>query len=159
MANTLVPHVCGESARCAHSGATSRWRSRWSWLRCNTIRTAFYGTRGLAPGPGRRGTGCTTPGAPLPQGGRPARLPEVAGWQDRVEQHVMEDLGSLCPFVQILDLSCASRIVQEIPRSSSCNKVVDMPVEVHRQEPMVSSNRSRENDYDSVTTNPSRSQC
>ena len=44
-------------------------------------------------------------------------------------------------------------------RSSSFNKVVDMPVEVQRQEPMVSSNRSRENDYDSVTTNPSRSQC
>ena len=44
-------------------------------------------------------------------------------------------------------------------RSSSCNKVVDMPVEVQRQEPMVSSNRSRENDYDSVTTNSSRMQC
>ena len=43
--------------------------------------------------------------------------------------------------------------------SSSCNKVVDMPMEVQRQEPMVSGNRSRENDYDSVTTNPSRSQC
>ena len=44
-------------------------------------------------------------------------------------------------------------------RSSSCNKVVDMSVEVQRQEPMVSSNRSRENDYDSETTNTSRSQC
>ena len=49
-----VPHVCGESASCAHSGATSRWQSRWSWLRCNTIRTAFYGTRGQPPGPGER---------------------------------------------------------------------------------------------------------
>ena len=39
-------------------------------------------------------------------------------------------------------------------RSSSCNKVVDMPVEVQRQEPMVLSNRSLENDYDSVTTYP-----
>ena len=44
-------------------------------------------------------------------------------------------------------------------RSSSCYKVVDMPVEVQRQEPMVSSNRSRENDCDSVTTNSSTSQC
>ena len=34
-----------------------------------------------------------------------------------------------------------------------------MPVEVQRQEPMVSGNRSRENDYDSVTTNSPRSQC
>ena len=44
-------------------------------------------------------------------------------------------------------------------RSNSCNKVVDKPVEVQRQEPMVSRNRSRENDSDSVTTNSSRSQC
>ena len=34
-----------------------------------------------------------------------------------------------------------------------------MPVEVQRREPIVSSNRSRENDDDSVTTNSSRSQC
>ena len=53
-ANTLVPHVCGESAGCAHSGAGSRWRSRWSWIRCNITRTAFYGTRGQPPGPGVR---------------------------------------------------------------------------------------------------------
>ena len=39
-----------------------------------------------------------------PQGGRPAPLPEVAGWQGRLEQHVLEDLGSICPSVQILDL-------------------------------------------------------
>ena len=51
------------------------------------------------------------------------------------------------------------RSCKRFHRSSSCNKVVDMPVEVQRQEPMVSSNRSRENDYDSVTTNPARSQC
>ena len=40
----------------------------------------------------------------------------------------------------------------------SCKRV-DMPVEVQRQEPTVSSNRGRENDYDSVTTNLTRSQC
>ena len=40
MANTLVPLVGGESASCAHSGATSSWKSRWSWLRCKTTRTA-----------------------------------------------------------------------------------------------------------------------
>ena len=51
------------------------------------------------------------------------------------------------------------RSCKRFHRSSSCIKVVDMPVEVQRQEPMVSSNRSRENDYDSVTTNPTRSQC
>ena len=39
-----------------------------------------------------------------PQRGRPAPLPEVAGWQGRLERHVMEDLGSICPYVQILDL-------------------------------------------------------
>ena len=51
------------------------------------------------------------------------------------------------------------RSCKRFHRSSSCNKVVDMPVEVQRQKPMVSSNRSRENDYDSVTTSPIRSQC
>ena len=41
------------------------------------------------------------------------------------------------------------RSCKRFHRSSSCNKVVDMPVEVQRQEPMVSSNRSRENYFDS----------
>ena len=40
-----------------------------------------------------------------------------------------------------------SQIVQQIPQ------VQFVPVEVQRQEPMVSSNRGRENDCDSVTTN------
>ena len=52
-----------------------------------------------------------------------------------------------------------ARWCKRLHRSNSCNKVVDMPVEVQRQEPMVSSNRSREKNYDSVTANPSRSQC
>ena len=51
------------------------------------------------------------------------------------------------------------RSCKRFHRFSSCNKVVDMPVEVQRQEPMVSSNRSRENDCGSVTANPTRSQC
>ena len=48
------------------------------------------------------------------------------------------------------------RSCKRFHRSSSCNKVVDMPVEVQRQEP---SNRGRENDCESVTTSPTRSQC
>ena len=51
------------------------------------------------------------------------------------------------------------RSCKRFHRSSSCNKVVNIPVEMQRQEPAVSSNRSHENDYDSVTTNPTRSQC
>ena len=39
-----------------------------------------------------------------PGGGLPAPLSEVAGRQDKVVRHVMEDLGSVCPVVQILDL-------------------------------------------------------
>ena len=39
-----------------------------------------------------------------PGGGLPAPLSEVAGRQGKVVRHVMEDLGSVCPFVQILDL-------------------------------------------------------
>ena len=41
------------------------------------------------------------------------------------------------------------RSCKRFHRSSSCIKVVDMPVEVQRQEPMVSSNRNLE----------TRSQC
>ena len=39
-----------------------------------------------------------------PGGGLPAPLSEVAGRQGKVVRHVVEDLGSVCPFVQILDL-------------------------------------------------------
>ena len=50
------------------------------------------------------------------------------------------------------------RSCKRFRRSSSCNNVVDMPVKVQRQEPTVSNNRGRENDYDSVTTSLTRSQ-
>ena len=39
-----------------------------------------------------------------PGGGLPAPLSEVAGRQEKVVRHVMKDLGSVCPVVQILDL-------------------------------------------------------
>ena len=39
-----------------------------------------------------------------PGGGLQAPLSDVAGRQDMVVRHVMDDLGSICPFVQILDL-------------------------------------------------------
>ena len=39
-----------------------------------------------------------------PGGSLPAPLSEVAGRQDKVVRHVLEDLGSVCPVVQILDL-------------------------------------------------------
>ena len=42
--------------------------------------------------------------APLPPGGRPAPLPEVAGWQTRVQRHAVEHLADLAPLVQILDV-------------------------------------------------------
>ena len=34
-----------------------------------------------------------------PGGGLPAPLSEVAGRQEKVERHFVEDLGSVCPFV------------------------------------------------------------
>ena len=39
-----------------------------------------------------------------PGGGLPAPLSEVAGRQEKVERHVVDDLGELAPLVQILDL-------------------------------------------------------
>ena len=49
-----------------------------------------------------------------PGGGRPAPLPEVAGWQERLEQHAVEDLGSICPYVQILDLPVLQLVEQPV---------------------------------------------
>ena len=43
-------------------------------------------------------------GGVLAAGGLPAPLSEVAGRQEKVVRHVLEDLGSVCPVVQILDL-------------------------------------------------------
>ena len=45
-------------------------------------------------------TGCDSKGECC---GERAPLSEVAGWQVRVERHFMEDMGNVCPFVQILD--------------------------------------------------------
>ena len=64
------------------------------------------------------------PGAPLSQGGRPAPLPEVAGWQVRLERHVMEDLGSVCAFVQILDLP----VPQAVDYVADALRVLDLPI-------------------------------
>ena len=47
------------------------------------------------------------PEAPLLQGGRPAPLPEVAGWKTRVQRHSVEHLTDLAPLVQILDVPVA----------------------------------------------------
>ena len=45
-----------------------------------------------------------------PCGGLPAPLSAVAGRQDKVVRHVLEDLGSVCPVVQILDLPVPHRM-------------------------------------------------
>ena len=45
-----------------------------------------------------------------PGGGLPAPLSDVAGRQDMVVRHVLEDLGSVCPVVQILDLPVPYRM-------------------------------------------------
>ena len=47
-------------------------------------------------------------------GGRPAPLPEVADWQERLEQRAVEDLGSICPYVQILDLPVLQMVEQSV---------------------------------------------
>ena len=47
-----------------------------------------------------------------PGGGLPAPLSEVAGRQEKVVRHVVEDLGSVCPVVQILDLPVPHRMDQ-----------------------------------------------
>ena len=59
-----------------------------------------------------------------PSGGRPAPLPEVAGRQVCLERHVMEDLGSVCPFVQILDLP----VPQTVDYVADALRMLDRPM-------------------------------
>ena len=73
-------------------------------------------------GEGRgRGTRSTAPprsgSASLP-GGRPAPLPEVAGWQTRVLRHVVEHLSELAPLVQIIDAP-VPQMVDQLPTLSN----------------------------------------
>ena len=100
------------------SAARRRRERRLRSMFWPSFRTILQGNRGW-PGPGCGGTSRTTrrrsgkPPTPQPElfsleeepgRGLPAPLSEVAGRQDKVVRHVMEDLGSVCPFVQILDL-------------------------------------------------------
>ena len=50
-----------------------------------------------------RSTRRSTVSAEEPGGGRPAPLSEVAGWQEKVERHFVEQLAEFAPMVQILD--------------------------------------------------------
>ena len=59
-----------------------------------------------------------------PGGGRPAHLSEVAGWQGRLERHNMEDLGSVCPFVQIRDLP----VPQTVDYVEDAFRILDRPM-------------------------------
>ena len=59
-----------------------------------------------------------------PGGGLPAPLSEVAGRQDMVVRHVMEDLGSVCPFVQILDLP----VPQLVENVTDTLRILDLPI-------------------------------
>ena len=59
-----------------------------------------------------------------PLGGQPAPLPEVAGWQGRLVRHVMDDLGSVCPFVQILDLP----VPQMVENVKDTLRILDFPI-------------------------------
>ena len=73
-----------------------------------------------------QGAGALQPGRRVWRG-RPAPLSEVAGWQDivvRVVRHVMEDLGSVNPFVQILDLP----VPQMVGDVADTLRILDRPI-------------------------------
>ena len=59
-----------------------------------------------------------------PGGGRPAPLPEVACWHVCLERHVMEDLGTVCPFVQILHLP----VPQMVDYVADALRILDLPM-------------------------------
>ena len=57
-------------------------------------------------------------------GGLPAPLSEVAGRQGRLVRHIVEDLGSVCPFVQILDLP----VPQMVGDVTDTLRILDFPI-------------------------------
>ena len=59
-----------------------------------------------------------------PGGGLPAPLSEVAGRQDKVVRHVVEDLGELAPLVQILDLP----VPQTVDHVADAIRILDFPI-------------------------------
>ena len=83
-----------------------------------TVATHFTSSTMVARGPGALQL------EEEPGGGRPAPVPEVAGRQERVERHVMEDLGSVCPFVQILDLP----VPQTVDYVADALRILDRPM-------------------------------
>ena len=64
------------------------------------------------------------PEAPHTPAGALQPLSEVAGRQGKVVRHVMEDLGSVCPFVQILDLP----VPQMVGDVADTLRILDFPI-------------------------------
>ena len=97
--------AAGESDASARTCVTSGWRSQWP---LPSPRTIAHSAR-RRQGPGREARDALhgqVPEAPLPQGGRPAPLSEVAGWQSRVLRHVVGHLSVLAldvPVPQMVD--------------------------------------------------------
>ena len=58
-----------------------------------------------------------------PGGGRPAPLPEVAGWQERLQRHTVEHVDVL-PYVQILD----APVPQLVDSTMDFFRCLDLPV-------------------------------
>ena len=81
--------------------------------------THFSSGSGVARGPVLFQSSEEEPGVCLP-----APLSEVAGWQVRVERHVLEDLGTVCPFVQILDLP----VPQTVDNVADALRILDRPM-------------------------------
>ena len=59
-----------------------------------------------------------------PAGALPAPLSEVAGRQDKVVRHVVEDLGEFAPLVQILDLP----VPQTVDNVADALRILDFPI-------------------------------
>ena len=77
------------------------------------------------------------PGAPPPQGARPAPLPEVAGWQERIQRHTGQQMIDDLPYVQILD----APVPQVVDSAMDFFRRLDLPFDeqVVIDVPMISS--------------------
>ena len=76
------------------------------------------------------------PEAPLPQGGQPAPLSEVAGWQDRVQRHTVDQIVDAVPGLLIpvtLDGPVPPPLMVEVPTIvsfSSLQRIMEQTVDI-----------------------------
>ena len=107
-----MSHVDGATAGAARRRRERRLRMHWrhEQLSLQMLLATFQHhsaprgqTTARSGGEARVALHGQVPETPLPQGGQPAPLSEVAGWQDRVQRHTVDQIVDAVPGLPTLD--------------------------------------------------------